>query len=190
MKNFVAKGISTISISIIALLLMVVGAQADGKKAEAEIPTIELEYMTQIQVAGPNLADLEPFSYTGRHLIGRILGGTAKGPVLNGEIMPVGEDWALLKPDGTLEVDVRTLLRTDDGALIHVYWEGLWHGSKQVMDRILAGQDVSPEEYYLRVTPRFETQSEKYYWLNNVIAIGYGKVNRGAGAIISIFRVK
>ncbi len=47
---------------------------------------------------------------------------------------------------------------------------------------------VDPESYYFRIKPIFETASEKYAWLNNILAIGAG--HRFAdGPVYSLFEV-
>ena len=33
-------------------------------------------------------------------------------------------DWATIDPDGRVQVDVRLTLLTDDGAIVHVHYEG------------------------------------------------------------------
>lgn len=177
-------------LSVLIATLYSFSLMAQTNAAQQDIPKIELEYLTQVQLAGPNLADLEPFSDAGRHMVGRIVSGTVSGPALNGTLLPAGEDWALIRPDGTLEIDVRMLLRSDDGALIHISWKGRWKGSKEVFDRIISGENVDPNEYYLRVAANFETKSPKYAWLNDIIAVGYGKVLGGAGTRMSLFQVK
>ena len=48
------------------------------------------------------------------------IGGSFEGPRLRGEVLPDGGDWLLTRRDGVLEQDVRTTLRTDDGAFIYV----------------------------------------------------------------------
>ena len=37
------------------------------------------------------------------------------------------------------------------------------------------GEAVDPSEYYFRTTPVFETASEKYGWLNRLLAVGVGQ---------------
>lgn len=34
------------------------------------------------------------------------------------------------------------------------------------------GEAVSPSEYYMRVSARFETAAPQYSWLNRILAIG------------------
>ena len=41
--------------------------------------------------------------------------------------------------------------------------------------RIAAGENVDPEEYYLRNALFFETSSGPYDWLNHIVAIGIGR---------------
>ena len=43
------------------------------------------------------------------------------------------------------------------------------------MERIAAGEEVDPSEYYLRNMPNFETASATYDWLNRIVAVGVGR---------------
>jgi hypothetical protein len=40
---------------------------------------------------------------------------------------------------------------------------------------MLQGETVDPSQYYFRTTPVFETASEKYGWLNRIVAVGVGR---------------
>ena len=104
-----------------------------------------------------------------------MIGGTVKGPKVNGEVLPFGADWILLRPDGMFELDVRVTIRADDGELIYFYYRGVTNASPEIRERIQKGEDVDPSEYYFRTTPIFETGSEKYSWLNKIICVGVGK---------------
>ena len=70
--------------------------------------------------------------------------------------------------------NVRLVLQTDDDALIYMHYTGIRYGPPEVMQRIADGEEVDPSEYYLRNTPNFETASEKYDWLNRIVAVGVG----------------
>ena len=48
----------------------------------------------------------------------------------------------------------------------------------EITERIQNGEDVDPSEYYFRTTPVFETGSEKYSWLNQIICVGVGKIEQ------------
>jgi hypothetical protein len=56
------------------------------------------------------------------------------------------------------------------------------------MDRLARGENVNPSEYYFRITPYFETSSEKYGWLNRVVTVGYGARMAG-GALYQVFEI-
>jgi hypothetical protein len=67
-------------------------------------------------------------------------------------------------------------MRTDDGHIIYIYYRGILHAPPEVATRILQGEAPDPSEYYFRTAPFFETASEKYGWLNRIVAVGIGKV--------------
>jgi len=111
----------------------------------------------------------------GMRIIFPVIGGTVKGPKVNGEVLPFGADWLVIRSDGAAELDVRATLRTDDGELIHVTYRGINKTDPEVSARVQNGEDVDPSEYYFRTTPVFETGSEKYAWLNQIICVGVGR---------------
>jgi hypothetical protein len=102
------------------------------------------------------------------------VGGKFKGPKLAGEVLPNGADWGVIRADGQLELNVRALIRTDDDHLIYTYYQGVLAAAPEVWQRINTGQPVEPGEYYFRIAPFFETASEKYAWLNRIVAVGTG----------------
>lgn len=93
----------------------------------------------------------------------------------NFTISVTGADWLFIRSDGAREIDARITLRTDDGHLIYMYYQGIFQIAPETMQRILQGEAVDPSEYYFRTTPVFETGSETYGWLNRIIAVGIGR---------------
>jgi hypothetical protein len=91
-----------------------------------------------------------------------IIGGSFEGERLRGKVLP-GADWTMKRADGVVELDERITLETDDGALIHVSFDG-------VLD------SRPPGAPYLRTAPRFETAAEKYSFLNRLLALGTGEL--------------
>ena len=80
-----------------------------------------------------------------------------------------------IRADGVVrEPDVRLSLRTDDGHLIYMSYRGIFKIAPELLQRILRGDSVDPSEYYVRTTVEFETASEKYGWLNELVAVGVG----------------
>ncbi len=115
----------------------------------------------------------------GYRLIYPIKNGTVRGPKLNGEILATGGDWFLMRKDGASQLDVRIAVRADDDALIYAHYKGILKVSPDVMSRMEKGEDVAPGEYYFRTIPVFETGSEKYKWLNQIVTLGVGALKYG-----------
>ncbi|EME85261.1 uncharacterized protein MYCFIDRAFT_122611, partial [Pseudocercospora fijiensis CIRAD86] len=85
-----------------------------------------------------------------------IVGGNFTGPRLQGKILDLGADWGLKDPQtGIFSADTRYNLQTDDGANLFLQ---------------TSGPSVPGGGLHLRVV--IETGDAKYYWLNNVVAIG------------------
>jgi hypothetical protein len=120
--------------------------------------------------------------------VGEITGGTFEGERLRGKILSGGSDWQSVRRDGTWELNVRIVLETDDGHLIGMQYRGLRHGPKEVIDAIARGEEVSPGNYYFRISAAFETASEKYGWINNIISIGSGH-RLPSGPIYQVFEI-
>ena len=128
-----------------------------------------------LQLNVPQIVDLGD-TPMGRRRIATVAGGHFEGERLRGTVLAApGGDWLLLRPDGVLVLDVRLTLHTDDEALIYMAYRGLRHGSAEVMQRLNAGESVDPSSYYFRMTPIFETASQRYAWLNGIVAVGVGR---------------
>jgi hypothetical protein len=112
----------------------------------------------------------------GRRRIVPILGGTVKGPMLNGTVVPnSGADWQIIQPDGFSELDTRYTLQNDKGQLVYVQNAGIRHAAPDVMKKLLAGQVVDPKLVYFRTVPKFETSSPDLQWLTHSIFVGVGE---------------
>ena len=127
-----------------------------------------------------DLDDPQPMGMTpkGIRMTYPIRGGTVKGPKINGEALDFGADWLVIRPDGVAELDVRATMRTDDGELIYAYYRGILKIDPEMMGRIQNDEEVDPAQYYFRTTPVFETGSGKYSWLNQIICVGVGQVEK------------
>ena len=92
---------------------------------------------------------------------------------MRGVVLPTaGNDWALRRADGNVDVNVRLLLRTDDEAVIYMHYTGLIVASPPVMSRLLRGESLDVAEYAMLTTARFETSAAPYGWLNRVMTVG------------------
>jgi hypothetical protein len=114
----------------------------------------------------------------GSRVIGNLAGGSFEGPRLRGRVLPSGGDWGLFRPDGTLGVDARCCLETEDGALVYAVYGGRWKISPELLIRLGDPEQIAkvePSEYYLRTHFEFEASAEAYDWLNHIIAVGVGR---------------
>lgn len=114
--------------------------------------------------------------------VSHIVGGSISGERLTGEIMSGGGDWSELGMDDNGDaltlLDVRSLWKTDDGALIYVAYQG-----RLVIPRDVLGEFREPatveklpaDRYYFRIAVTFETADPRYAWLNRIVAAGIGR---------------
>ena len=107
----------------------------------------------------------------GRRRIATITGDRFEGDRLRGRVLPGGADWVLERSDDVLEMDVRMTLGTDDGAFVYVTFRGFRHGPREILDRIMRGEQVDPGGYYQRAALFFETGASDYLWLNRIISV-------------------
>ncbi len=92
-----------------------------------------------------------------------ITGGLFEGDRLRGKVLPGGGDWVVQRLDGVFELDLRITLETNDGALIHMTFEGI-------------RDDAAQGAPYFRTLLRFETAEAKYAFLNRMLAAGKGEI--------------
>ena len=138
--------------------------------AFAQNPSVSIatEYLMTLE------APLDPaFQPMGSRLVVNVTpGGTVRGPKINGALIAPGGDWLYIMPDGSLRLDVRATIKTDDGELILVEYGGIIVPSKEVMDRFNKGEVIASKDEYFITAPRFTTASKKYAWLNHLQAVG------------------
>jgi uncharacterized protein DUF3237 len=97
----------------------------------------------------------------GTRTIVQLVGGRFEGPGVKASVQtPVG-DWITNRADGSYRLDVRLTLKTDDGAVILVTYNGIG----QTTD---AGAS-------LRIAPLFETGDSRYLWLTRLQTVGVGE---------------
>ena len=56
----------------------------------------------------------------GRRVFNAASGGEFAGARLRGAVVPGSADWMLIRRDGSMVIDARAILQTDDGATIHM----------------------------------------------------------------------
>jgi hypothetical protein len=138
-------------------------------------PVMEYAFEVRVDIA-PHLrigrgAD-EDLSFT------PITGGTVDGPLLTGEVLPGGGDWAVER-SGTAQLEARYLLRASDGAVIDILNRGYYRASAEVMARAEAGEKVPESEYYFRTAPVFQTDAPAHRWLAEHQFVGLARDEDG-----------
>lgn len=120
---------------------------------------------------------VDPPTAAGSKIIYPITGGTISGKI-NGNILPLGADFGSLISPTTFKLDIREVIQTTDSATIYVTYSGYIHADAETFGLLVSGKahEVSPDKYYFRINPVFETTSPKYDWLNHTLAIGVGTV--------------
>lgn len=140
----------------------------------------------ELAVGTPQMVGATPH---GTRRVTPLSGGSFEGPRLRGKVLSSGgADWQIVEPDGTLQLDIRLTLETDDGALVYVVASGVRHGPPDVLAALGRGEKVDPSTYYFRITLRFETAHPKYEFLNRMLAVATGD-RRASGPIYSVYEI-
>lgn len=166
---------------------MVAACVAPAAGQQTPVPP-KTEFLMQLRADVDEPQSLGDTPLGGRRIF-YVKSGSFAGPRLRGEVLPGGGDWVLVRRDGVAQLDVRITLRSEDGSLIFVNYRGLSDIPADVRARIAKGEDVPPSDYYFRITPVFETASDKPAWLNHLVAIGIGK-RTAKGVAYDIFAVR
>ncbi|HWU03738.1 MAG TPA: DUF3237 domain-containing protein [Novosphingobium sp.] len=149
---------------------------------------MRLEFALEMQLSlGPrHHIEVAPDHRRGAVLV---TGGHFAGPGLAGRIVPgSGGDFPMVRADGSGRFESQYLLETDDGAVILKRSTGLRHAPPEVVRALLAGEQVDPDSYYMRMTPRFEAPAGRYDWLNRSLFVGVGQRNP-AGSVFRFWKV-
>ena len=146
-------------VSLVGLALTAAASIASAQKAAAP-PAPGFEYLgtVQVQTGTRTVVDNGP---QGTRTIVQILGGRFEGPRLKASVQVPAGDWITNRADGSYKLDVRLTLKTDDGALILVTYNGI-------------GQTTSAGAS-LRAAPLFETGDSRYTWLTKLQAVAVGE---------------
>jgi hypothetical protein len=111
----------------------------------------------------------------GTRTIVQVVGGRFKGPRVKASVQTPAGDWITNRADGSYRLDVRLTLKTDDGAVILVTYNGIGQTT---------GAGAS-----LRIAPLFETGDSRYVWLTRLQAVGVGE-RAGTTVTYDIYALK
>lgn len=138
-------------------------------------------------------ADLAPVLDVGKTPAGRrvayvVSGGEVRGHRLSGILLPGGSDWMTHTGDGFAEIDVRAQIRTDDDAVILMSYRGALEVTEAIK-RAPQGIATDFDDQYYRCTPRLETGSAAYAWVNHTIFVSRGRLLPGPAVEYEVYRV-
>ena len=149
---------------VLTPLLVVLGLTTLGPTAFAQTSSPAaapaLEYLGTLR-ADTGTRTVVENGPQGTRTIVEVVGGRFEGPRLKATVLIPAGDWITNRADGSYRLDVRLTLKTDDGALILLTYNGI-------------GQTTSTGAS-LRVAPLFETGDSRYVWLTRLQAIGVGE---------------
>lgn len=151
-------------------------------------PAPALTHVCDLQV------ELDPIRELGHGRAGQrriipIIGGRVEGPKLSGRLLNLGADWQTIWESGVAELDTRYAMETHDGAVIEIINYGYRHGPPEVLARLMAGEAVPADQYYMRTQARLETGDPRYEWVNRTVFIGSGS-RQARGVVVSLFAVE
>lgn len=119
--------------------------------------------------------------------IASVTGGSFAGERLRGAVEG-GADWYVIQPDGTLLIDVRLNLTSDDGVPIYLNYQGTMRGRGDAMARFAKGALLEPDEYSIVVQAQLESGDARYAWLNALTLVGTGTQTL-SGPIYELFEI-
>jgi hypothetical protein len=129
------------------------------KAVEAPRPPV-LEYLGRLSAETGTRTVVEN-GPQGTRTVVQLVGGRFEGPRVKASLQTPAGDWITNRTDGSYRLDVRLTLKTDDGALILVTYNGI-------------GQTTSTGAS-LRAAPLFETGDSRYAWLTRLQAVAVGE---------------
>jgi hypothetical protein len=94
-----------------------------------------------------------------------------------------GGDFPLVRPNGVIDFDARYMLEADDGAIIYMQNRGYRWGSEEAMAKMSRNEPVRSDEYYMRVSPKFDVPEGPHEWMARHVFVGVAEKVPGANRI-------
>ena len=118
------RTVSLVCLGLIASGLFVLAQTSTRAPATAAPRAPAFEYLGRLQAELGTRTVIEN-GPQGTRTIVQVLGGRFDGPRLKASVQTPAGDWITNRKDGTYRLDVRLTLKTDDGALILVTYNGI-----------------------------------------------------------------
>jgi hypothetical protein len=115
--------------------------------------------------------------------------GSLRGARLSAKVLGGDLEWLAIDPDGWARIEVRGQCRTDDGALLYTFGDGLIEPSTALTRALHGGAETSYEDQYWRAALRVQTADRRYRWLEHSTLLARGRICAGPGVECEVFRV-
>lgn len=145
---------------------------AQKAAGQPRVPTFEYLGTLRAEIGTRTAIENGP---QGTRTVVQLVGGRFEGPRVKASLQAPAGDWVTNRADGSLKLDVRFTLKTDDGAVILVTYNGI-------------GQTTEGGAS-LRSAPIFETGDSRYAWLTRLQAFGVGE-RAGSTITYDIYALK
>ena len=110
----------------------------------------------------------------GQRGVAFIAGGRLEGDRIAATVLG-GEDWYVRCDDGSLLIDVRLTLHTDDDAFMTLSYTGELTGSPEALAALGRGEKMRPGSYGIAINAISGCGDERYEWLDGVALTGIGE---------------
>jgi len=95
-----------------------------------------------------------------------------------------GGDFPLRRSNGVIDFDARYLIEADDGAIIFLENRGYrWAKNEEVASTMADNGEAAFEDYYMRVTPKFDAPAGAHEWMSRHVFVGVAEKLPGANRI-------
>ena len=110
----------------------------------------------------------------GQRGVAFIAGGRLEGERIAASVLG-GEDWYVRRDDGSLAIDVRLTLHTDDDAFMTLAYTGTLTCSPEALAALDRGEKMRPGSYTIAINAIIGCGDERYEWLDGVALTGTGE---------------
>ena len=95
-----------------------------------------------------------------------------KSNAVIGELVSPSGDWIEIQPSGTMNLNIRDAFKLEDGHNLLATITGRSVPNEVVVPKMENGSLVSGDEMYFVLSLLMETNSEKYWWVNDMVFLG------------------
>lgn len=160
-------------------------ADESADRTDHHVPTLDHAFDLDVDIGKPiEIGE----TGSGHRRIVPITGGTVSGAI-DGEILPAGADFQLLRLDEPTDLVAKYAFETTSGSRVYVENRGIAVAPREINERVKEGRPVDTDEIYFRTVPSFETADEELAWLSETLFIGAASVQE-ATVRISVYAVE